>query len=458
MGRMLTLTTLVHLGATVVSCAPAIPDARVIRSRHVELHASQADLPCAASMDFADAFIERWSQRFAVNPPRIRVFLNDQLRAFACPSSTSVPVAECAIGTDVYSSSWVHKHELIHTIAHAAFGRAPQFLEEGLAVWAAEVGDESGQLRLLERVDLEPIVESEAWVRAPNAGARYESAGHFVAFLVRRFGLPRVLAVYDALDLYSSRAQTDAAFGRVFGDSFTTIHAEWLRSTTSERTGDDSLAMVCESSPRATLSDALPTAATCEASVQPWGIDAIRVVTFDGGPVAVEGASASNGLLVGLCAEQVVLHDGMQPDVLWVRAGATAMRTRGATPLRLRSLGATPARCEEALPIDMGTRSLMTMLDMPSAWSQVDGSRRTWLRVRHDRAPRVHADFVFNSRVREQAVTVEVCDGCGDRATCRQRTLQEQLSIDVSPSSTEVVRITTSERTPIASFSFAVAN
>jgi hypothetical protein len=69
----------------------------------------------------------------------------------------------------------------------------------------------------------------------------------------------------------------------------------------------------------------------------------------------------------------------------------------------------------------------------------------------------VYADFVFNSRVREQAVTVEVCDGCGDRATCRRRRLQEQLCVDASRGSTEVLRITTGESTPMASFSFAEA-
>lgn len=454
MARTTATAALFSMGIALVSCAPSIPDERTVLGRYTELHASNAELPCRASVDFSDAYIERWSRRFGVTPPRVRVFVNETLRAFACPSSTAAPVAECTHGTDVYSRRWVQQHEIIHAIAFSAFGRAPQFLEEGLAEWASSVGDESGNLALLERVDLAPVIESEAWVSAPNAGARYESAAHFVAFLVRRFGLAQVLAVYDALDLYSTVAQIEATFTRLLGESFSSLHAAWASSMSSERTGDESLAMLCESAPRATVGDELLPPSLCSATTQPWGVDTVRVIALDSAPLAVEGASNTSNWLVGLCNEHAVLHSGMQHDLLWLRAGSTAISPLGSTPLRLRRIGSTPQRCDDAPTIAMGARSSISMLATPTAWTSSVGSRQTWLRLRHDRATRVRVDFVSNARVRDQAVVVETCDGCGDTAICRRRSLQEPLTVDATAGSTEIVRITASAQTPIASFVF----
>jgi hypothetical protein len=453
MTRAIATAALCSLGIAAASCAPGIPDEQTILGRHTELHASSSEIPCRASVDFGDAFIERWSRRFGVAPPRVRVFLNEPLRAFTCPSSTEAPVTECTHGTDIYTRRWVHQHELIHAITFSAYGRAPQFLEEGLAVWASSIGDESGNLRLLERVDLTPIVESEAWVRAPNIGARYDSAGHFVAYLVRRFSLAQVLAVYDALELYSTAAQIDAAFTRVLGESFSSIHAAWVGSVSPERTGDESLAMLCESAPRAMVGDEL-SPSVCSAATQPWGVDTVRVIALDGAPFAVDGASNASAWLVGRCDERAVLHSGMQHDFLWLHAGTAAISSRGSTPLRLRRVGSTPQRCEDAPTIAMGERATMSMLTTPGAWSSAAGSRRTWLRIRHDRAARARVSFVSNAQVREQAVVVEACDGCSATATCRRRSPLEELSLDATAASTDVVRITASEQTPIALFWF----
>jgi hypothetical protein len=103
----------------------------------------------------------------------------------------------------------------------------------------------------------------------------------------------------------------------------------------------------------------------------------------------------------------------------------------------------------------MGERATLSMLTTPSAWSSAAGSRRTWLRIRHDRATRARVSFVSNARVREQAVVVEACDGCSATATCRRRSPLEELSLDATAASTDVVRITASEQTPIALFWFS---
>jgi hypothetical protein len=452
-----TAPVLCLLGIAQASCAPVIPNEQTIRGRYTEVHASSAEMPCRASVDFADAFIERWSRRFGVAPPRVRVFLDEPLRAAMCSSLPEAPSPDCARGTDVYSRRWVHQHELIHAIAFAAYGRAPQFLEEGLAVWASTVGDESGNLRLLERVDLAPIVETEAWERAPNLGARYDSAGHFVAYLVRRFSLAQVLAVYDALELRSTAAQIDAAFTRLLGESFSSIHAAWTASMSSERTGDESLAMLCESAPRSMVGDELGPSSLCSATTQPWGVDRVRLIAFDGAPVAVDGASSTSNWLIGLCQERAVLHSGMQHDLLWLHAGTAAISPLGSTSLRLRRVGSTPQRCEDAPTISMGERATISMLTTPGAWLSSGGSRQTWLRIGHDRATRARVSFVSNAQIREQSVVVEVCDGCSDTATCRRRSLQEELTVDATPASTQVVRITASERTLMAQFLFAAA-
>ncbi|MDP3277132.1 MAG: hypothetical protein Q8Q09_18215 [Deltaproteobacteria bacterium] len=440
LARLTLLTAL----CTMSGCAPMIPHERVIRGRFVELHVSEAEAPCDGSIAYADRFIERWSTRFGVAPPQIRVFFNDARREFVCGGYNDGSTTHCVHNNEVFVSSWVHAHELIHAIAGKSFGRAPAFLEEGLAEWASDVGDENGNFRMVQGGFLESCIESEVWNQNPLRPALYTEAGRFVAFLVQRFGLAAVLRVYDTLDHHASLAQINVVFNREFSQSTVGLLAEWRALAAPQRTGNESVRMLCESAPVVEVPGVLPLPPNSCRDGFPWGIESPRVIDFDGGLYALDGTTHNRALAVGRCDTGIRVYDTSQPDVLWMPAGRVMLSGRGDSTLQIRSLAPRPTSCATAAVIPMGTRSLSFFVSSPSAWIRDGNSYRTWLRVRHDTATRVRVFPVYNLTAVNQEVTVKTCTSCDPSAECALRTLTMPLTVNATSTSTEVLELTAS--------------
>ncbi|MDP3277222.1 MAG: hypothetical protein Q8Q09_18680 [Deltaproteobacteria bacterium] len=440
------------------SCAPGIPNERVIRGRFVEVHVSEADAPCDGSIAYADRFVERWAARFGVAPPQIRVFFNDARRAFACPDYHDGSTTHCVANNEVFVSTWVHSHELIHAIAGRAFGRAPAFLEEGLAVWATDLGDENGNLPSPPGGSLACCLESATWNQNPLRPGLYSDAGRFVAFLVARFGLSAVLRVYDSLDHHASLVQINAAFDHEFSQSSAALLSEWRAATEPQPTGDERVRMLCESAPMVDAAGELPLPPSACRESSPWGVESPRVISLDGGLYGLYGLSLNGTLAVGRCDRGVAVYDGAQPDVLWMPAGRVMLSGRGDSPLQVRALASAPTRCATGAVLAMGARSTLRLVAAPSAWMREGESLRSWIRVRHDTAARVRVSLVFNASAVNQQVTVRACSSCEVSAVCAPRTPLTPLTVDATSASLEVLELTASAQASPVTLVFDLAN
>jgi hypothetical protein len=140
-------------------------------------------------------------------------------------------------------SSW-DNHETVHVYT-ALIGRPSDFFDEGIAV-AFQVdplaGDfeprfsgellhdsarryrQAGQLVL----PLSAIVTSSGFRTISDSTLSYREAGSFLAFLITRFGLDRVLVFFRASARDDSLALIEQRFAQAFGVTLGAAEAEWL--------------------------------------------------------------------------------------------------------------------------------------------------------------------------------------------------------------------------------------
>jgi hypothetical protein len=139
--------------------------------------------------------------------------------------------------------SW-DNHETVH-IYTALVGRPSDFFNEGIAMAfqtdplagdyeprfngqkahdAARLYRQSGQLVL----PLLRIVTTSGFRGIPDSVLSYREAGSFVAFLIARFGLDRVLTFFRPGTEDDSLAVIEQRFQQAFGTTLAAAEAEWL--------------------------------------------------------------------------------------------------------------------------------------------------------------------------------------------------------------------------------------
>jgi hypothetical protein len=427
------------LSMLATSCRASIPDERRQEGRYIEVYSSASRMPCRASIDYADQFIEHWSRRFEIAPPRVRSFVDQGLRDQTCGRMVEGTLPECARGTETFSAGWVQEHELVHAIAYSGFGRSPALFEEGLAVWASEVGDHNGRYPGRQSVDLGPLFESSAWDAAPNAFARYEAAGHFVGYVVQRFGLRAFLRVYDALDYASSRGTIESIVLQLLGVSLDVLLVDWMRST--ERPPVDAIftQLLCAQAPRASSEILLAASdSTCSSDILQAGIEHRAVLQAPPGVLRFRSTDRNQSTVVGDCDRNAVLYDRVVPSFFFTAFSNTLVATKAGVDVRVDRVSSVPTRCEDAVVLDVESTSFASIVADPRSWARVGTERRTWIRVRHATAPMLRASVVYNVQMPQSDSTLLVCDSCATNARCVPLGLQG-LTVSTNPSSQEVL-------------------
>ena len=122
---------------------------------------------------------------------------------------------------DTIYSSWLGMpHEIVHAVVAEAGLRAPLFMREGLAEAL------SGKALFSRDIGAEAIIELEI-VGADIGRPEYESSGHFVAWMMDRFGADRVVELYDRLDPESGKDEMISTIEELMGLPFSSFTEEY---------------------------------------------------------------------------------------------------------------------------------------------------------------------------------------------------------------------------------------
>lgn len=126
----------------------------------------------------------------------------------------------CYTGEVVYSRWMSMPHELVHAVVGAAGLEAPLFIEEGLA-------EALSGIHLRSRgVEAEAIIEAGTGEGSLNS-QEYESAGHFVAWMLARFGVESVVELYSRLDPDMGKDETISTIEALFDLPFSSLAQEY---------------------------------------------------------------------------------------------------------------------------------------------------------------------------------------------------------------------------------------
>lgn len=205
--------------ATSVGCAPP-EDSEVpatYEGEHVLVYTSGDNTLCAGSMAHMDAFVERLSAEFGLEPPR-----GDERIRFHWLTKDSVKdacgaaVAGCAPDGEVFSRYAPLDHELVHAVA-APFGLPRSLFAEGLAVTYEDIGHGPVTQYFGASSDVLALVEADQIEFSEQDG--YRLAGAFTSYLIERFGIAAYLGAYAAIDRYATRDEVDSEFRRAFHET-----------------------------------------------------------------------------------------------------------------------------------------------------------------------------------------------------------------------------------------------
>jgi|APFre7841882724_1041349.scaffolds.fasta_scaffold12186_2 hypothetical protein len=135
-------------------------------------------------------------------------------------------------------------HETVH-IYTALVGRPSDFFNEGIAVAfqtnpldrdfeprfnGEQVHDAARRYRQLGQLvlPLSRVVTTSGFRAVSDSVLSYREAGSFVAFLIDRFGLDRVLAFFRASTRDDALSVIESRFQQVFGTALADAESEWL--------------------------------------------------------------------------------------------------------------------------------------------------------------------------------------------------------------------------------------
>lgn len=202
------------LGSAACADAVEMPDDRVWTAGHVRYHAGADDDSCSAIAETADWHARSVSAAFGLPLDESVVVDYSKCRNLAALEASQVcpsRAAACSHGRMTWSSAALDRHEL----THAYFSSLPSshhLFEEGIA----------------EALSC-PVPASGAptpWTSPEHAFAtRYEDlddrlyaqAGHFVGFLVNRYGPERFVELYRAVEREAELAAVALQFEATYG-------------------------------------------------------------------------------------------------------------------------------------------------------------------------------------------------------------------------------------------------
>ncbi len=206
--RILWVALLLLIGAVASSCAKGtnrLPDVSW-EGDHIRFSTSVDHLPCGDSLTEMDRHVGELAAALDEKaPPDEKIdyyWLPDRMDLTPCPPST-----DCAEGTNVYSRTMFHYHEIVHVLLRK-LGRSQTFLFEGMA---EAFGRSGGRLTVPREQARSEILKSLS-ARVDPATISYPLAGLFVRFLIDTYGFASIKQVY-----IRAREDTDIDdFRRIF--------------------------------------------------------------------------------------------------------------------------------------------------------------------------------------------------------------------------------------------------
>jgi len=124
----------------------------------------------------------------------------------------------------IHSTQAFHPHEIVHLVA-GQLGDPGPFFHEGLAVAIGGEGTDGGDLHRLVRAKLSSYdMPSLLRFRQIHPTVAYPVAGSFVATLIKRHGIPKVVEFFRAC---ASERDRDEAFASTFGQTIGDAWKAW---------------------------------------------------------------------------------------------------------------------------------------------------------------------------------------------------------------------------------------
>lgn len=199
-----------------------LPEPRWI-GEHVQLAADQGLEPCGDVVGHMDAYIKKIAAELNVPAPvgddRIIYYWlheTDFAQRTICINEDA-----CSLRGDVYAVALPLDHELVHALVRG-HGTPPPFFLEGLAV-AYEVALPADPR---ETYPIDALLAGTSVIEAIEAResgwlppSRYPLAGAFMAFLIKRHGVPAVMRLYDRLRLLDGLGRISRVFEAEFGET-----------------------------------------------------------------------------------------------------------------------------------------------------------------------------------------------------------------------------------------------
>ncbi len=158
----------------------------------------------------------------------------DLYRVTGSRSTGVVLAAQNGQGLELHSVHSYDAHEVMHALAHKAWGVPPAFFDEGLATafgwdWTPEEQDVHeramamlGQGRL---VPLQRLLTN--WdFRSYRTYPAYTTAGSFIKYLLSTHGPEKVAKLFE-LDRFSPQQEIEERFATAFGEEIYQVEADW---------------------------------------------------------------------------------------------------------------------------------------------------------------------------------------------------------------------------------------
>jgi hypothetical protein len=145
-----------------------------------------------------------------------------------------VLAAETGQAPELHSVHSYDAHEVMHALAHAAWGEPPAFFDEGLATafgWDWTPEEQDVHERAMAMLDQGRLVALERLLtnwdfRSYKTYPAYTTAGSFIKYLLATHG-PEKLAKLFELDRFSTQDEIEGRFATTYGEDVYQVEADW---------------------------------------------------------------------------------------------------------------------------------------------------------------------------------------------------------------------------------------
>lgn len=193
---------------------------------HADYHHSAELEPCAGNAAAVDALVAHIAETIGLplaDVPHIRYsWLSeaDYARESGCGAALS-----CGDGDDVYSVMPIAEQAIARAVLLVVNTRPSPFLAHGLSTALGSIPLATSP----DERDPRPYLSDFEQDRQATANA---SAGAFVAWLLQVHGAERMRSLYRTIPYESTRADWEAAFAYIYGDSVDSLVAAYLAADT----------------------------------------------------------------------------------------------------------------------------------------------------------------------------------------------------------------------------------